>query len=320
MAKKSEKTSSIIFASLAALFFHWHCTNGGEIIQIPFEIFRNDIRMLARVNGQDCYCLLDNGSLWDELLFFGSPKVDSLKLPITGETIIGDPDAPNPVLADTASDISIRFGDLLFSGQKAIITRSTPGRPNLWEGADVQISAAFFKNFVVQIDFDKMIIKLIPPEKFKYAGSGEEIRMHPGPFDSRTITVRLIMPNGTETSIDLLVDLGGVHPLYLPIGRDKRISLPEGAVESILGNGLAGPIYGHLARIKTLKIGKYALQDVVTAFTAVAPDDTIYGNSMIGLPLLRRFNIIFDYFGDRMILEPNRSSDEPFSLPMPRNR
>lgn len=319
MDKKTPKTCSIIFASLTVLLFYWNCTNRSEGVRIPFEIFRNDIRTLAQVSGQDCYCLLDNGSLWDELLFFGSPKVDSLNLPIAGETILGDPDAPNPVVADTASDISIRFGHLVFAGQKAIITRYTPGLPNLWEGADVQISGAFFKNYVVDINFDQMMIRLIPPDKFRYAGPGQEIRMHHGPFDSRTITVRLMTTDGTETSMDLLVDLGGVHPLYLPIGRDERISLPEGAVESILGNGLAGPIYGHLARINSIKIGIYAIHDVVTAFTAVAPDSTVYGNSMIGLPLLRRFNIIFDYSNDRMILEPNRSFNEPFPFPLPQN-
>lgn len=317
---KGQRLCFIIFGSLAALFFHWNCRNREEGIQIPFEVFRNDIRMLAQINGQDCYCLLDNGSLWEELLFFGSPKVDSLNLPIAGETVIGDPNAPNPIVADTASDVSIRFGELVFSGQKAIITRYTPGLPNLWEGADVQISAAFFSNYTVAVDFDEMLIRLVPPDKFKDIGQGQEIRMRPGPFNSRTINVRVMMPDGAETSIDLLVDLGGVHPLYLPIGRDKRISLPEDAVESILGNGLSGPVYGHLGRIKTLRIGKYALHDVVTAFTPVAPEDPIFGNSMIGLPLLRRFNIIFDYSNERLILEPNRSFLEPFPEPTPLER
>jgi hypothetical protein len=310
-----KKESLVLLASLTLLVFQWGCPNGDKEIQIPFEIFRNDIRVLAQVNGRDCYCLLDNGSLWDELLFFGSPKVDSLKLPITGETIIGDPNAANPVVADTASDIAIRFGDFVLSGQKAVITRYTPGLPNLWEGADVQVSAAFFKNFVVEINFDEMMIKLIPPEKFKHTGPGQEIRMHPGPFESRTITVDLVMLDGSEHSMDVLVDLGGVHPLYLPIGRDDRITLPENAVDSVLGNGLSGPVHGYLARIKTVKIGEYALHDVVTAYTAVSQDDGVYGNTMIGLPLLRRFNVIFDDFNDRLILEPNRSFEEPFPFP-----
>jgi hypothetical protein len=105
-----------------------------------------------------------------------------------------------------------------------------------------------------------------------------------------------------------------------PIGGDKRITFPEGAVESILGNGLSGPVHGYLAKIKTIKIGEYALHDVVTTFTAVSQDESVYGNTMIGLPLLRRFNITFDYPNDRMILEPIRTFDDPFPFPMPPKR
>ena len=46
--------------------------SGRKSVSIPFEMFRGDIRMKARINGRDCHFLVDNGSLWDELLFFGS--------------------------------------------------------------------------------------------------------------------------------------------------------------------------------------------------------------------------------------------------------
>jgi len=52
---------------------------------------------------------------------------------------------------------------------------------NVWksviEGADCQISAAFFKNFIVEINFDQMIIKLSSPVNFTYKGIGQEITM-----------------------------------------------------------------------------------------------------------------------------------------------
>ena len=61
-----------------------------ERIIIPFEFHRNKFRFKAIINGCACNMLLDNGSLWDELLFFGSPKIDSIAFEITGETTFGN--------------------------------------------------------------------------------------------------------------------------------------------------------------------------------------------------------------------------------------
>lgn len=41
-------------------------------ITIPFEFYSNKFRFKTSVNGRTCNMLLDNGSLWDELLFFGA--------------------------------------------------------------------------------------------------------------------------------------------------------------------------------------------------------------------------------------------------------
>ena len=286
--------------------------SGQDSVRIPFEMFRGDIRMLARINDRDCYFLVDNGSLWDELLFFGSPKIDSLGLEITGETVLGDTTAENPLVADVAEHITIAFGGLVFRDQTSIITRYIPGLPNPWEGADGQISAAFFKNFVVAVDFDASQITLIKPEAFRYTGNGQAIPMHPGPHDSRTITAHVEIEDGSELILELLVDLGGIYPLYLPLGSDERIALPADAEEAVLGIGLGGPQKGYLGRIHSLRIGDYVLEDVVTAFTPVAAGATVYGNTMIGMPLLERFNLVFDYFHDHLYLEPNRAFQEPF--------
>jgi hypothetical protein len=51
---------------------------------------------------------------------------------------------------------------------------------------------------------------------------------------------------------------------------------------------------------------------VPTAFTVVDENSDVYGNTMIGMPLLRRFNVIFDYFNERIILEPSESFKNPF--------
>ncbi len=184
-----------------------------ESVTIPFELFGKNIRMNARINGQECNVLLDNGSLWDALLFFGSPKVDSLNLNITGTTELG-----GSTIADTSSEIRLDFDGLVITDQEAVILPYVSGAPNPWEGADVQVSSAFFKNFVVEINFDQKIIRLTKPEAYEYEGDGEIIKMSPGIFDSRTSRITVETHDAKLIEVDLLLDLGGLYELYLPIG------------------------------------------------------------------------------------------------------
>jgi hypothetical protein len=279
--------------------------SGNGKIAIPFEMDRGKIRMAARVNGHDCHLSVDNGSLWDQLLFFGSPHVDGLGLSKTGEASIGG------TKADLSFPLAVSFKDVEFLGQTAVITRYDPRVPNVWDGLDGQVSAMFFKHFVVRIDFDASRIELIPPESFADLGQGQALPMKTGPFGSRTVTADVVMPNGAATTIDLLVDLGGIHPLYLPLGKHDAITLPPDAVAATLGTGLRTQ-EGYLGKVNTVRLGKYALADVPTAFTPVAKDAGVYGNTMLGLPLLRRFSVTFDYFHDVMILEPSKSYHDPF--------
>ena len=151
-------------------------------------------------------------------------------------------------------------------------------------------------------------------ENYYYYDDDEVLNMDPGPYDSRTINTKILMYNDSEVSIDLLIDIGGVYPLYLPLGKTDNITLPEKYYETITGSGLFGPVSGYIGRIKELQLGKYAINDVLTAYTEVDSTADIYGNTMIGLPLLQRFNITFDYFNEKLIIEPSEIFNNKFDF------
>ncbi len=284
-------------------------------VRIPFDLHRGKIRMAAKVNGRDCRLSIDNGALWDPILFFGSPATDALGFRFEGDTAIGETSDPRAVRADVAPGVTVGFRDVEFLDQTAVVTRYVPGRPNVWEGIDGQVSATFFKSFIVKIDFDGSAIELLRPAVFTPPAGAEALAMAPGPHDSRTVRGVVEMPGGVKTEVDLLVDLGGIHPLYLPLGRYPGIRLPSNAVEASLGSGLMSAS-GYLGRVRSLTLGRHVLEGVVTAFTPVAPDASVFGNTMIGLPLLKRFSVYFDYPGGRLLLEPARSFAEPFKADM----
>jgi len=290
-------------------------SDDGEI-EIPFVIFRDDILMLARVNGVQLRMLLDNGSLWDQLLFFGSPTIDSIGLDYDSEIQVGGSGEDDPVMSDMASDVTIRFSEIEFFGQPAITTPYSSGITSLWEGSDGQVSAAFFKHFVVDINFDEGVIRLIPPDEFTYAGEGVEIPMTPASFGSWTVPGTLEMDSGEVKQVDLMLDLGDLHALSLTTGPTYGIEVPDEALETSLGFGVQGEIKGHLGRVRSVLVGGYTFDNVLAGFQAPDGDGRTDDDAYIGFGLLSRFNVVFDYNGKRMFVEPNRRFSEPFEYNM----
>lgn len=287
------------------------------VIRIPFKLYRGDILLEGgRMNGRDVRMMLDNGMLWDQLLFFGGPRVDSLALAYDGEIDVGGPGEGDPVKSRTASGITISFPGVEFAGQSAIITPSSAGFAEWWAGTEGQVSATFLKHFVVDIDFDQMIITLIEPRAFRYAGAGIEVPMKPLAGGYWAIPGTIELADGRRVALDLAMDLGYNDFLQIDPREAHRLAVPERTLEASLGFGAQGETRGFMGRVRAVEIGEYRLPDLLTGF--VSPDDKgeVTTEAMIGLGLFSRFNIVYDYPGHRMFLEPNRRFAEPSEYDM----
>jgi predicted aspartyl protease len=287
------------------------------VVRIPFKLHRGDILLEGgRVNGRDVRMMLDNGMLWDQLLFFGGPRVDSLALAYDGEIDVGGPGEGDAVKSRTASGIAISFPGVEFTGQSAVITPSSAGFADWWAGTEGQVSATFLKHFVVGIDFDQMIITLTEPRSFRYSGAGIEVPMKPIEGGYWAIPGTIELADGRRVALDLAMDLGYNDYLQIDPREANRLAAPERALEASLGFGAQGETRGSIGRVRAVEIGKYRLSDLLTGF--VAPDDTgeVTTEALIGLGLFSRFNIVYDYPGHRMFLAPNRRFAEPFEHDM----
>lgn len=285
-------------------------------IKIPFEIFRGDIRFEAEINGRKVRLLLDNGFLWDQLLFFGSPLVDSLGLEYDGEAAVEGSGEGEPVQSRTASGITISFPDVEFTEQTAIITPYSSGIANLWWGAEGQVSATFLKHFIVEIDFDDMIIIFIEPDKFHYQGNGVELQMAPLLPGAWGIPATLETCDDRRFTLDLMMDLGYGDALELSRDGPHNITTPDNAIEASLGFGVQGETRGYFGRVCCVEIGGYRLDSVVAGFVAPEYTGNMYHEAMIGMELMSRFNIIYDYPHQRVFLEPNQTFSDPFEYNM----
>jgi hypothetical protein len=126
------------------------------------------------------------------------------------------------------------------------------------------------------------------------------------------------MENGEKVPLELAVDTGASHSISLNVGSHDAITLPKNAIEFELGRGVGGVIDGHIGRIKSLHLGKYTLENVVTSFYSgllQGPMD-VGRNGGLGHMILCRFVVTFDYQNERMILEPNEHFDDAFEFNM----
>ena len=291
-------------------------SSGLSEVEIPFEVFRGDIRMSAEISGKPVRLMLDNGYMWDPLLIFGSPRIDSLNLHYDGEDEVAGPGAGSPVKSRTASGIAIRFPGIEFTDQTAIVTPESSGLTRMWEGTEGQVSATFLKHFVVSIDFDRGIITLTEPSAYQYGGSGVEIPLKPLQDGAWGIPGTIEMLDGRRVSLDLMLDLGYNDQIQIVVGGPHGFQLPEGAIEVRLGFGVQGEIRGHLGRVRSIEIGDYVIDDALAGFVPIMDSLATHDEAMIGLGLLSRFNLVFDYPGHRMFIEPSRAYANPYEYDM----
>ena len=276
-------------------------------IRIPFEMVDNKPVFDAEINGVAVRMMIDNGRLWDEIWFFGSPVVEKLGLvPEEGGTI-GGAGSGDPTEATYTDGVTIRFGDVTFYDQECIISPASAGFTRMFPHVDGQISNTFFSHFQVEFDFEKNEVVLHRPETFQPRENTLCLNMTAWEDGGHSVPIRLEMSDGKvfEDIVDL--DFGGINVLKLAVNEERGIVAPEKNFPATFGYGAQGPIVGHYGRIKSLTLGDITFENELVAF-GNRQEMRIEGTSLgiIGLPLLSRFNPVFDYLEKRLYLTPNK--------------
>ena len=287
-----------------------------SVARIPFQVFRGDILMHGSVNGREVRMMIDNGSVWDELLFWGCPLVDSLGLHYSGEASVGGQGEGAEVPSRTASEITIKFPGVEFTNQTAIVTPFSSGFSKMWEGTEGQVSGTFLKHFVVDINFDTKILTLLKPDGYHYMGEGVGLPLKPYPDGSWSIPGKIRLEDGRTLDLDFILDLGFNDALQIDPREAHKIPVPSKTIAASLGFGAQGETRGYIGRVRSITFGEYELKNVVTGFVSPNDSGAVRAEAMIGLDLMSRFNIVFDYPHRRMFVVPNHGFAETFEYDM----
>lgn len=178
-----------------------------------------------------------------------------------------------------------------------------------------------FKDYVVKIDYPEHKLTLIKPEYFKYNNREKDIVL-PLSFEQNKPFIRtsIVTDKNEEVPVKLLVDTGASDALWLSTNSDQRITLPENHIETFLGRGLSGDLYGEKGRIGAIWVGPLVLYEPIVAFPDNSIVDQLIGkndrNGTLGAEILRRFYVTMDYPNRRLILRANDNIKDEFNYNM----
>jgi len=178
-----------------------------------------------------------------------------------------------------------------------------------------------FKDYVVKIDYSEHKLTLIKPEFYTYKERDRDIVL-PLSFELNKPFVKtsIVTDKNEEVPVKLLVDTGASDAIWLSTNSDSRISLPENRIETFLGRGLSGDLYGKKGRIGAIWVGPLVLYEPIVAFPDNELVDQLIGkndrNGTLGAEILRRFYVTMDYPNKRIILRPNADLKDDFNYNM----
>ncbi|NQU88300.1 MAG: retropepsin-like domain-containing protein [Mariniphaga sp.] len=124
-----------------------------------------------------------------------------------------------------------------------------------------------FKDYIVKIDYINEKLTLYRPEHYRYRDKKRDIIL-PLYFEGNKPFVRtsIVTEDYTEIPVKLLVDTGASDALWLSENSDERLELPDNHIETFLGRGLSGDLFGKKGRIDGIWVGPLILSKPIVAF------------------------------------------------------
>ncbi len=289
--------------------------------KIKFELANNLIIIPVNVNGVELSFILDTGV--GSTIIFSVDNKNSLELKNASKIYLRGLGDGEPVEAIKSTNNQLRIGKAISDDHKVymIFDESINFSPRMGFPIHGIIGYDFFKDFILDINYIKKVIKISSAKNYEYKKckkcyqtSINFIGKNKRPF----ITAKYQSTKGL-IDVNLLLDSGSGSSLWLFENKEKGIEISENTFRDFLGKGFNGDIYGQRTKIKELRIGDFVMKDVTTSFP-----DSIYIRGIsrdkrqgsIGGSILRKFDLIIDYPNKRISYKKNKFFYKPFHYNM----
>jgi hypothetical protein len=174
------------------------------------------------------------------------------------------------------------------------------------------IGYSFFSRYIVNIDFDSLLIKVYTPGKITYPDNGHTL--HPV-FTSLPILF-MHVKDRKKVPFNFYLDTGAGLCFLLSerFAKDSTVLLSKRKPRVTQAEGLMGRLQMRLTVVKEIKLGPYRFTRVPTYLYQDDFNVTSYpfAGGLVGNELLRRFNMTVNYPQREIHLLPNSHFNEPF--------
>ena len=281
---------------------------GGGTVRTPFLYGSKCVQVKVSINGAaPADFILDTGA---SLSVLDKDFASHLNLKAEGSSSVQG-------IADSGEMQFARVGSIALTGpdgasaalqdfRVALLDLSEGAEVVLWRRPAGILGADFLGRFVVDLDYDSLMVALYDPASFQYRGGGAGI-----PFELHQGLPVVDMTLDGKCSGKFLVDVGNSFH-FVVHGSSVRACQLFGTKQrpevEVVGGGVGGGFISTLCRLDSLRIGPYACMQPVAALAlhtqgGVGSKD-LAGN--IGNSVLERFRCTFDYGRKILYLEPGR--------------
>ena len=288
----------------------------------PLQVQRNLLILSVRLNGAGPYnFLLDTGV--PTTIITDPALADSLRLRHGQQfRVVGAGGEATGLLAYESTVSQLTIKGVVADSLTVLVLSEDVLNLGGYVGLPVHgiLGSELFRSFVVSVQPEQRRVLLHRPDAFR-PPRGRRWASVPLRIEQQKayLTLPVQLREGPELPLKLVLDTGAGHALSLETNSDPRLTLPPQRLAAQLGRGLTGVVEGHLGRVARLRLGRYALAEVLTSFPNAADVGRradVPRNGNLGYELLKRFVLVIDYPHGRLWLRPGTEYGQPFEHDM----
>jgi hypothetical protein len=294
---------AIAVAFVGTLVGFAHANAGATAASVPFRFEDNRVFVSCYVDGKGPYAfIVDTGA---DNVVVSTELARALKLPLraAGTTSGAGSRSPRIWRTELASFAvgGIRFRDV----HAAALDLGEIKRGIGFRRFDGIVGYSVLRRFRVKIDMDALVLTLDTAPIRAPAGARsvpftlEDTLIHvPAVIDGIPGTV--VLDTGDRSSLTLFRAFADAHGVYTRYPARRN---------AVTGFGIGGPVYGDVFTLPRVGIFGWTVRGVVTR--ASRDRGGVFATASeagsIGGGVLRRFDVVYDYPGQRLLVWPSRN-------------
>lgn len=285
--------------------------------KVKFQLIDNLIIVPIELNGVELSFLLDSGV--SKPILFNITNIDTLQVNDVETVYLRGLGGGEPVEALKSQHNILKIGDAINISQDVFVVfdNTINFTPRLGVAVHGIIGFDLFRDFTVEINYNKKYLRFHKPEVYEYKDCKKCESFYLSFYNNKPYINASVQIDSENLPVKLLIDTGSSDALWL--FEDDSLSMKPNDnkyFEDFLGKGLSGSVYGKRSKVNSFSLKSFKLKDVNVAF----PDSTSISyarkhedrNGSISGELLKRFNIIMDYKNAKITLKRNSKFKSPF--------